>query len=156
MKTGGELLRLPAVADESGRRIGTVVDVLFDDGCTRVLGLVIGGRGLFASRRVIGFSDIQSFSDHTIVVRHESVPRAPRADEVTAMAKPRRSMQGKPVVSRKGRYLGQVADVLFDEDSGQVIGFAVGEPARSGRWRPRVVLPTDLNPIVGRDVVIGA
>ena len=156
MRSGGELLGLPAVADGSGRRIGTVADVLFDDACTRVLGVVVRRGRVFTDRRVIGFSDITTIDRGALMVRDESASRAPTADEIGAMAKNRRSMQGKPVVSRTGSYVGQVADVLFDESSGDVVGFAVGEPARTGRWRPRAVLPADLNPVVGRDVVIGS
>jgi uncharacterized protein YrrD len=156
MMTGGELLGLPAIADESGHRVGVVADVLFDDRCNRVLGVVVAGRLPFVTRRVIGFSDIQSMREDAIVVSDGSVLRAPRAEELEAITRRRGSMQGKPVVSKTGRFIGQVADVLFDEDSGEVVGFTIGDPVRNGRWRPRAVLPTDLNPIVGRDVVIGS
>jgi len=156
MKSGGELLGLPAIGHDSGRRIGIVADVLFDDECTRVIALVVRCGRVLRHRYVIGFSDIISLDDGAVAIRDESALRAPTGDEITAMTTNRRSVQGKPVVSPAGRYLGQVADILFDERSGNVVGFAVGEPVRAGGWRPRSVLPADLSPVVGRDVVISA
>jgi uncharacterized protein YrrD len=156
MRTGGELLGLPAVADRSGRRLGVIVDVLFDDRCTRVIGVVIRRGRLFGRHEVIGFSAITTVDCSAVLVGDRSVARAPTPEEVHAMSVNRRAMQGKPVVSRRGTYMGQVADVLFNEGTGDVVGFTLGEPARAGRRRPRAILPADLNPVIGRDVVIGS
>lgn len=153
MKAGAEVLGLTMVAGD-GRRIGTVADLLFDDKCHRVLGFVLRSGLVFRSRRVIGYGEIQSIGPEAIVAA-DSHPRELDADEVTALATDQRSMQGKPVVTSEGRYVGAVSDVVFDEETGRVIGFEVAKPPATGPWRlGRVRLPDDLSHVVADAVIL--
>ena len=59
-------------------------------------------------------------------------------------------MQGKPVVTRGSEYLGAVRDVLFDEESGRVLGFEVVYAEANGRPRRRTGVRADLASVVVR------
>ena len=133
MKTGADVLGVAIKADD-GHRIGTVQDLLFDDTCSRVLGLVVRSGFVFRVRQVVGFSEVQEIGPNAVIVAGAN-PRRPTPDEVAALGTDRRSMQGRPVVSRRGEYLGAVRDVLFDEESGRVLGFEVAYPKGNGRPR---------------------
>ena len=123
MKAGADVLGI-AIRADNGRRIGTVHDVLFDDACSRVVGLVVRSGLVFRTRQVVGFTEVQDISPRAVVVAGAK-PRRPSPDEVAAMSTDRRSIQGRAVVTRGGEHLGTVRDVLFDEESGRVLGFEV-------------------------------
>ena len=142
MKTGADVLGIAIKADD-GRRIGTVQDLLFDDRCSRVLGLVMRSGFVFRTRQVVGFSEVQEISPSAVVVAGATL-RRPVPDEIAALGTDRQSMQGKPVVTRGGEYLGAVRDVLFDEESGRVLGFEVAYPRADGQTRRRAGVRTDL------------
>ena len=131
MKAGADVLGVAINADD-GQRIGKVHDLLFDDRCSRVTGLVVRSGLVFRTSRVIGFSQVQAIGPDAVTVAIANA-RPPNADEVAALGSGRRSMQGRPVVTRGGEYLGAVRDVLFDEDSGLVLGFEVAYPKGNGR-----------------------
>jgi uncharacterized protein YrrD len=152
MKAGADVLGM-AIQAEDGRRIGTVVDLLFDDRCSRVLGLVMRSGHVFRTRQVVGFSEVQEISPSAVVIADPN-PRRPNADEVAALGTNRRSMQGKPVTTGEGHYLGAVRDVLFDEESGRVLGFEVAYPEATGQPRRRTGVRADLASVVSDAVIV--
>jgi uncharacterized protein YrrD len=152
MKTGADVLGIAIKADD-GRRIGTVQDLLFDDRCSRVLGLVMRSGYVFRTRQVVGFSEVQEIRPTAVVVA-DAHPRRPDPDEIAALGTDRHSMQGKPVVTREGEYIGAVRDVLFDEESGRVLGFEVAYPKANGLPRRRTGIRADLASVVSDAVVV--
>lgn len=152
MMAGAEVLGLN-VRTEDGTRIGTVADVLFDDSCSRVLGFVLRSGFVFRTRRVVGFGEVRRIGPAAIVTMG-ATPRRLAADELAAIGTDQKAMQGRAVITREGRYVGAVRDVLFDETSGRVVGFEVSEPPVPGPRRiRREPLPADLSHVVA-DVVI--
>ena len=152
MKTGADVLGVPIQSDD-GHSIGTVMDLLFDDRCSRVLGLVMRSGYVFRTRQVVGFSEVQAIRPNAVVVAGAN-PRRPNPDEVAALGADRRSMQGKPVVTREGQYLGAVKDILFDEESGRVLGFEVAYPDASRRARRRTGVRADVAGVVSDAVIV--
>jgi uncharacterized protein YrrD len=63
-------------------------------------------------------------------------------------------MQGKPVLTREGEYLGAVRDVLFDEESGRVLGFDVAYREANGRPHRRAGVRADLASVVSDAVIV--
>ena len=61
------MLGIATKADD-GRRLGIVQDFLFDDRCSRVLGLVMRSGFVFSTRQVVGFSEVQEISPTAVVV----------------------------------------------------------------------------------------
>jgi uncharacterized protein YrrD len=152
MKTGADVLGI-AIKSDDGRRIGTVQDLIFDDRCSRVLGLVMRSGFVFRTRQVVGFSEVQEISPSAVVVA-DANPRRPDPDEIAGLGTDRQSMQGKPVITREGEYLGAVRDVLFDEESGRVLGFEVAYPKANAQLRPRTDVRADLASAVSDAVVV--
>jgi uncharacterized protein YrrD len=132
MSAAMDLVGYDVIDEGSQRLIGTVTDVLFDDDCRRVLALV----ALDHVRRgwsAIAFDDIQAFREGAIVAR--VALRGSAATTAAAQAATSGSLQGKPVVTVKRRYLGTLNDVYFDQRSGRVIAFEVR------LWDPRRTSP---------------
>jgi uncharacterized protein YrrD len=153
MKAGADVLGMPIKAND-GRRIGTVTDLVFDDQCSRVLGLVMRCGYVFRTRQVVSFSEVQDISPSAVLVA-DANPRRPNPDEVASLGADRRSMQGKAVVTRQGgRYLGSVRDVLFDETNGRVLALEVAYPSTSAIGGRRTAIPAHLTYVIPDGVVV--
>lgn len=154
MKTGSELLGKPIITADDGRRLGVVRDLLFDDSFSRVIGLVLVRRLLFGRSRVIGFSDIDAIGNDAIVTRPAAAPlQGEQAAEVTRGTSERSGVQGKPMVSLDGRYLGALDDVVFDETTGRIVGYEITTRGRLGLRSQHNFLPAQ-EATVGTDVLV--
>jgi uncharacterized protein YrrD len=149
MKAGIQLLG-QEVVDGTGRSLGSVADILFDDDGRRVIGLVIEQRRLLARERVVPFERIHEFRRDTIVARPCRLASRQGTDSPSAGA-----LEGKPVVTASGRLLGTVRDVYFDEDSGRVIAYEVSSWAPRRICRRRSLLYLHSRPIVGDIIILG-
>lgn len=148
MTTGIEMLGRDVVDERTGRTVGRVADMLFDDECRRVVG-VVAERRLSRRRTVIGAAAVRAYGPRVMVESIETTPVS--SDEPVATAST--SVEGKPVVTSSGRVLGTVVDVVFNEADGRVTGFDVRDWAPGRSCRRRRLLPVNVPLAVG-DVII--
>jgi uncharacterized protein YrrD len=145
-----DLLGYNVLEEGSRRPMGTVADVLFDDHCRRVVALIAEHRGFRRQQTLIAFGDICRFSADTVIARGKS-----RFDAGETRDQQRTgALEGKLVVTSKGRYVGTVKDVHFHEASGRVMAFEIT------LWTPRrmcrrpTLLPVDSSLAIGDVIVV--
>jgi len=144
-----DTLDLPVVAEDSGRTVGKVKDLVFDLGCGRLEGLRVA---VGADEVFLPFDTVRLDLTRVTVKREAEVGRARgrsrqgdrargqsgqggRAREPSRqggwVAGGREAHHehdhepplGRPVVTRTGRLVGLVDDIVFDPESGTVWGF---------------------------------
>src|SRR5688572_7918526 len=145
MRAGFDIVGL-TVRDESGRRHGTVGDVLFDDSSRRVLGIIVR-RGRFRRQpEFVAFQYIRSIGGEVLIAG---------AGRVCSEFEDRRNaLQGKLVVSRRGQCLGTVADVYIDETTGEVKAYQIASEAQGEPDRRRLWILADSRPMIGDVMVV--
>jgi uncharacterized protein YrrD len=144
MRAGLDIVGL-TVRDESGRRKGTVRDVLFDNSGRRVIGIIIR-RGCFhRQHEFVGFEYIRSFGHDSLI--------AGTGRTCSEFEGRENALQGKLVVSRRGQCLGTVADVCIDEATGDVKAYRIASGARTGPHRQLFIL-ADSRPMIGDVMVV--
>jgi uncharacterized protein YrrD len=149
-----ELMGKPVISVENGDKIGTVADALIADGDVHLLALVIGG-GLLGKEQVLPFRDIQTLGGDTILIRSAEGVLGPREwRDAAPPASRSSSLKGRPVVTTDGHRLGEVNDVLVDEQTGAFAALEVVTSDLGGlRSRRSIVRPgSDIR--VGPDVVV--
>ena len=113
-----EIIGKPIVSAETGDRFGRVSDALLADGEVGVVGLVVSD-GLFATEHVLALRDIQTLGGDTVLVRPQTEMLDAAEWRQSGVKSTRCSaVRGKPVVTASGRRLGQVSDVLINEQTG--------------------------------------
>ena len=144
MRAGLDIVGL-TVRDESGRRKGTVRDVLFDNSGRRVIGVIIR-RGCFhRQHEFVAFEYIRSFGHDSLI--------AGTGRTCSEFEGRENALQGKLVVSRRGQCLGTVADVCIDEATGDVKAYRIASGARTGPHRQLFIL-ADSRPMIGDVMVV--
>jgi uncharacterized protein YrrD len=144
------ILGRPVVEARSRRALGVVTDVLLDDDCRNVVGVVVERRRIRRARLVVAFEAVRAFCADVIIASH---PARSSADDPAPMTPGSGSVEGKPVVTDGGRVVGAVTDVVFDERDGRVRSFEVREWAPRRICRRRMLLPAHV-PIAVGDVII--
>ncbi len=108
---------------DTGEKLASVEEVIFDDGTRSVVALLVKG-GLLQSPGVMRWSSVANVAD-VVVVRGDGALGVLHSDpEVSALRRRSRKAEGKEAITREGEKVGEVSDVLVD-DRGAVLGFEV-------------------------------
>lgn len=154
MQNVSELIGKPVISVESGDKLGTVADALMADGDVRLLALVIGG-GLLGKDHVLPFRDVQTLGGDTILVRSATGVVGPREWRESGTRASRSSaLKGRPVVTIDGHRLGEVSDILVDEQTGAFDALEVASSDLGGLRTRRSLLRPGSEVRVGPDAVV--
>lgn len=149
-----EIIGKPIVSAETGDRLGSVSDALLGDGGVNVVALIIRG-GLLEKEHVLPFHDIQTLGGDTVLARTVagiSSPQEWRRSGVKATRSSR--LRGKPVVTVGGQRLGEVSDLLVNDETGAFDGVEVADSRLGGLHTKRAILHASEEIRIGPDAVV--
>lgn len=163
MIKGTQLLGRAVIDMEAATRLGKIKEIIVQRDGERVAGfVVVHGEtivGTGGTRRTIAASALHAIGPDAITVRGSAMKDAP-AD----LGKlPRMSdVIGHKMVTRSGRLLGSIDDVLIDGGDGRIIGYVVGEGVRGKvenffnpqRSRTHGYVRADADLQVGNDLIV--
>jgi uncharacterized protein YrrD len=146
MKAGLEVVGLPLVTGD-GHQVGTVRDLVLDDGGRQVLGVMLERGWLRRRRQFVALHQVQAIRRDRVVAQGDEAEGAPppRANG---------SLTGKLAVSRTGRYLGVVGDVYFDERTGEVGAYEIVRPERPSGAASKTIVPAGACPAIADVLVV--
>lgn len=154
MQNVSELIGKPVISVETGDKLGSVSDALLADGDVRLLALVIGG-GLLGKEHVLPFRDVQTLGGDTILVRSQSgVVGAREWRETGVLATRSSALKGRPVVTAAGHRLGEVSDLLVDEQTGAFDALEVAASDFGGLRTKRSLIRPGGDIRIGPDAVV--
>lgn len=124
MRNSQDVLGLPIVAVSSGKQLGIVRDLLFDDR-QRLFGLLVESKSWIKRRRYIPREHIVSFGPDAVTVDSEDAvePLEETYDEVVGVCSGKHKLKGLPVLTVTGSELGRLENVYFLEEMGTLIGY---------------------------------
>ena len=133
MIKGSHLVGRSVVDMEAATRLGKIKEIIVQRDGERVAGFVVAHGetivGTGGTRRIIPASALYAIGPDAITVRTSAInDRQP--DDLDSL--PRMSdVIGHKMVTRSGRLLGSIDDVLINGTDGSIIGFVVGEGIRN-------------------------
>ena len=148
-----ELLGKEILDQDTGEKIASVREVIFDDDTRRVVALLTD-EGLLRGPSVVRWSSVANVADVVAVRGGGSLADLDSDPEVSALRRRSDVVEGKEIVTEGGEKIGEVSDLLVD-DLGGVLGYEV----KSGLVRDlmgRKFLPIEAVRSSGGDVVISA
>lgn len=124
MRRGKEVLNLPIITRDNGAKVGKVEDLILDQACSRVLGLLADEGGWVSSARVIGWASILVVGlDAVIIDAETSVKKAAELPEMSEVLGRRYVLHGLDLQTTEGKSLGRIEEFYFDPQTGVVQGF---------------------------------
>src|SRR5881392_2160017 len=133
MIKGSQLIGRVVIDMEAAERLGRIKEIIVQRDGERVAGfVVVHGEtivGTGGTRRIIPASALHSIGPDAVTVRGSAMKdRSPGdLDNLPRMS----DVIGHKMVTRSGRLLGSIDDVLINGADGTIIGFAVGEGVRN-------------------------
>ena len=163
MIKGTELIGRTIVDMEAATRVGKIKELILQRDGERVAGFVVShGETIVGSggtRRIIPASALHAIGPDAITAHSvkEDIP-AGELDELPRMS----DVVGHKMVTRSGRLIGPIDDLLINGADGKIIGFSVGEGVRGklenvfhpDRSKIRCYVRADADLQVGNDLIV--
>lgn len=162
MIKGSQLIGRSVIDMEAAERLGKIKEIIVQRDGERVAGfIVVHGETIVGSggkRRMIPAAAVYSIGPDAMTVRGSSIQELAELDNLPRMS----DIIGHKMVTRSGRLLGVIDDMLVNGGDGTIVGFVVGEGVRSklenifNPQRPRVhgYVRADADLHVGKELIV--
>ena len=111
-----ELIGKSIVSGNSGDRLGKVVDLLLDADSRRAVGLVVAG-GVLSSEQVLPYAEVQTLGTDAVIARSATgLITAKEWHAQPVVATRTSALKKMRVLTASGRAVGEVRDILLDEN----------------------------------------
>jgi len=136
-----EVVGLPVVCVESGKKLGIVKEVLFCPKTREVKAFLLERKGCQVRKKILLLKDVLSLGRDALVVDSISCVKDLRKVQEAAGLKDSAKVTGLRIYSKMGEDLGTVKDVLFDYRTGLIEGVEVSAGLLQDIVEGRNVLP---------------
>ena len=136
-----EVLNLPVLCADSGKKTGVVKDIIFSPGSREVKALLLEHKGLSLNKKVVFLKELLSLGSEAAIVNNSSSVSDMDRSAYTEAFHDEGSLLGLKVFSKGGGELGVVKDVLFDYQTGKIEGFEISDGILQDVVSGRKILP---------------
>lgn len=154
MQRYSEVIGLPVICFEDGKRVGNVKNIIFCPKRKKLLALLLEYSSYEITKRLVLIHDIQSIGSDAVVISDESVLRDARKSQNTIDFVDRGEVIGLKVYSRDGKDMGIIKDVVFDYKTGGIEGVEISDSLFQDIVKGRSVMPLIGNVEFGKEAVI--
>jgi uncharacterized protein YrrD len=153
MRKGKDIVGKPVVAYDSGEKIETIVDLIFDQYDNRLLGFLIDEGGWFSNAKVLPLNQVKAIGvDAVIIQSKESIALASDHDDIHKILENNNILNGTRIMTTDGRDLGTLIDFYFDETTGAVEGYEASGGLFADAYSGRSFVPAPQTLKIGEDV----
>lgn len=154
MHKANDVIGLPVLNLESGHECGIVRDVLFDEDWT-FQGLLVEVKALFRKSRFVASDEIHAIGEDYVVLANEEVMLpAQDVENYHGVKTGPVTMIGKPVITSNGQRLGQVEDIYFQTEFGEIVGYEISDGIISDILDGRKAVKHVISTKIGEDALI--
>jgi uncharacterized protein YrrD len=141
---------------EGGQEIGKVKDLAVDPTGREVLGIVLSD-GMLSGARVAPWKSVQAVGPDSVVLdKASSVVKAKSLPEIKAALGKKTKVKGLKLLTNKGKDLGKITDTVFDEATGEIVGYELSSSLFADAFDGTPFMPTPSWMEFGEDVVFVA
>lgn len=128
---------LPVVCVEDGKKVGRVSDIIFSPESKGVLAIILEKKGMELCRKAIAIKDVVSLGDDAVIVSDITcIKKVTKKDFVQ-----NRALQGLHIYTKNGKDLGVVMDVIFDYQNATIEAFEISDGLIADIFTGRKILP---------------
>jgi uncharacterized protein YrrD len=153
MRKGKDIVGKPLVAYDSGEKVETVVDLIFDQYDNRLLGFLIDEGGWFSNAKVLPLNLVKAIGVDAIIIQSkEAIALATDYPDIHKILESNNILNGTRIMTTDGRDLGTLIDFYFDEQTGIVEGYEASGGLFADAYSGRSFVPAPQTLKIGEDV----
>lgn len=153
MRKGKDVIGKPVVSYNSGEKIATIKDLIFDQNENCLLGFLIDEGGWFSSAKVLPLYLVNAIGvDAVIVPSREAIAPSNDYANIHRILENDNILNGTRIMTTDGRDLGKLIDLYFDEKTGIVEGYEASGGMFADAYSGRSFVPAPQALKIGEDV----
>jgi len=149
-----EVLDLPVICADTGKKAGVVKDILFSIKDRQVKALLLEQKGLSMKKRVVFLNELLSLGKDAAIVNNSICISDMERTSFKKVFEDEGSLIGLKVYSKDGGEVGTVKDVIFDSSTGRIEGFELSEGLLHDVMQGRKLLPLFGKVEIGREFAV--
>ncbi|SFJ01264.1 PRC-barrel domain-containing protein [Thermoflavimicrobium dichotomicum] len=155
MLNSQEVMGLSVIHLKTGKKMGTVTDLLFDE-TQKLCGLLIENGGWLRKRRWLPIKEVYSIGKDAVLVHSEDAlqPLDSSTKSWTGVLSGQKKLRGLPVILSNGCEIGRLENVYFMEEVGTLVGYELSDGWMNDLKDGRKMLKSNSPLVWGEDVLI--
>lgn len=149
-----EVLNLPVICVDSGKKAGVVKDIIFSLENKTVKALLLEHKTIALGKKIIMKENLLSIGGGAVVIENDGCIADINRMAYLEAFQDEGSLLGIKVFSKAGGELGVVKDVIFDEDTGKIEGFEISDGLIQDVMQGRKLLPLFGRVELGEEIAI--
>ncbi|MDD4152745.1 MAG: PRC-barrel domain-containing protein, partial [bacterium] len=145
MMRGKEITGLPVYDASEGQKLGSIKDIVVDIDSRKVEGFTVDTGGLFGpGHKVLPMDEIKNIGPDAVMVEdktHAVLHDENREPKISKILAEGHTVYGKKILTRSGKELGTVSDIMVETDSGIISGYEISGGVARDISRGRSVVP---------------
>lgn len=127
MQIYSEIIGLPVICIENGKKLGVVEDIIFCPSHKQARALVLERKGCQIRKKAILVKDIHHLGNDAVVVNDCGCMGSMKNERISGELRDKGNVLGLRVYTKEGEDIGVVKDVLFDYEKGTIEGVEVSD-----------------------------
>jgi uncharacterized protein YrrD len=153
MYKGKEMIGKPVVSYDAGEKFDAVKDLIFDQDSNQLLGFLVQESGWLRPAKVLLLKDVKAIGVNAVIATSKSaIVNGHKIPEVDQILEHNTILKGTQILTVNGQNLGVVADLYFDEHTGNIEGYEVSGGLFADAYSGRSFVPALQTLKIGRDV----
>ena len=121
-----ELMGRPVITIDEGAVVGETAGMIIDTASTDVAALIVNVTNRFESPKAVPYALVQGIGDDAVIIENaSSLADFGAIPEILEVGRPDSEIRGVKAITRTGRLLGTVADLMIDLDAGRVVAYEI-------------------------------
>jgi uncharacterized protein YrrD len=153
MRKGKDIVGKPVIAYDSGEKVETIVDLIFDHYDNRLLGFLIDEGGWFSNAKVLPLDLVQAIGvDAVIIPSQDVIVSSSKYPAIHKILEKNNILNGTRIMTSDGQDLGTLVDFYFDEHTGAIEGYESAGGLFADNYSGRSFVPAPQTLKIGADV----
>ena len=154
MHRSHDVIGLPVIELKSGKEVGRIRDLLFDERW-HYRGMLLDYKGFFKQGRYLTAESISTIGTDCVTIPSEAaISYYQHSPEWIALLAGPEQLKGKPVVTTCGHHLGFIEDVYFQENPGKIVAYELSDGLLSDIKDGRQIVDHVNDAILGEEILI--
>ncbi|OEF98918.1 hypothetical protein BHF71_03050 [Vulcanibacillus modesticaldus] len=153
MKKIQDVLGLPVLDTSTGKKLGVVKDVYFNQR-GELVGLAVESPGIFTKRSYLSFDKVGAIGDDAVTIGTERFLTSFNQNSYYSFSTGKKAYKEYPIVTTNGKELGHISDVYFQEELGKILGYEISDGFLSDVTEGRRTIQIPKKMVFGEDAII--
>ena len=136
-----EVLNLPVLCADTGKKAGVVKDIIFSLDDKEVKALLMEHKGLSLKKKIVFINELLSLGSDAAIVNSSSCVSDMDRSAYSKAFQDEGSLLGLKIFSKAGGELGVIKDVLFEYKTGKIESFEISDGLYQDVMKGRKLLP---------------